>query len=297
MLETHRRPILQGDYKLVRILERLDYSTVFLAVSLHNPARRFAIKRVQVEFESELEMKETLKAFRAQALRYAELDHPGLALLHDFFYENGCEYIVWEYVPGHRLSEVMEMRNRPFTEAQALDIAIRLAESLAWLHSLKPPVYFADLNPHNVILMPRGKVKMTDYGLGKLLARRDKRQPRLGTLGYAPPEQHGKEARIGRTNDIYALGVLMHHLVTGRDPGTSPGVFPPIHDLNPAISEDFQIIVSNATHPDPNQRYHDMKYMLADLQAICPARRAARQRQASFLKRLGQVLVRPFVAA
>lgn len=298
MMETGRRPILQGEYKLVKVLERFDYSTLYLAVSIHNPDRKFTIKQVRLEgFESLEERNETMKYFREVASPYVELMHPGLTTLKDFFYENEAEYIVFEHVPGHRLSEVMAMRNRPFTETQAVDVAMKICEVMDWLHTQPTPLYFADLNPANVLVMQRGKIKLTDFGLGKVLAPRAPEEPRLGTRGYAPPEQCGPDAVISRTNDIYALGALMHHMVTGQDPTKQPGVFAPICDVNPAISEDFAAIVATATHPDPSRRYVDVKDLVADLKALAPERRSASQGSAGFFQRLREMLRRPFVAA
>lgn len=297
-MDPARKPILQGEYKLLKVLERFDYSTLYLAASLHNPDRKFVVKQVRLEgFQGVEDRRETMEYFRSIATPYHELLHPGLTTLKDYFYENESEYIVFEHVPGHRLAEVMAMRNRPFTEPQAVDLALKIAAILDWMHNHNPPLYFADLNPNNVIVMQRGVVRLTDFGLGKVLAPRGPDEPRLGTRGYAPPEQCGSDAIIGRTSDIYALGALMHQLVTGHDPTAQPGIFAPLADAAPSVSEDFASIVSVATHPDPEKRYLDIRDMVADLKALAPEKRGAAEAKGSFLQRLLEAVKKPFVPA
>lgn len=294
-MEPERKPILQGEYKLVKILECYDYSNLYLAVSLHSSERKYAIKEVRVEGGQGSDAhREIMDYFRTVAAPYVEVQHPGLTTLKDYFFENGAEYVVFDYVPGHRLGEVMSMRNRPFLESQAIDVAVKTAVILDWMHNHRPPLYFADLNPNNVLLTQRGDVILTDFGLGRLLAPRSPEEPRLGTRGYAPPEQCGPEAVIGRSNDVYALGVLMHQMVTGHDPMVQPGVLAPCAQVNPAISEDFANIVRVATDVDPAQRYLEMKDMLAHLKALSPRRLRPLKEEGGFLERLCRTLARPF---
>ncbi len=293
--ERERRPILQGEYKLVKLLECYDYSNLFLAVSLHSLDRKFAIKEVRIDGSPGSEThRQIMKYFRQVAAPYVEVQHPGLTTLRDYFYENGSEYVVFDYIQGYRLGEVMALRHRPFLEAQAVDVAVKIGVILDWMHNRRPPLYFADLNPANVLLTPRGDVVLTDFGLGRLLAPHAPDEPRLGTRGYAPPEQCGSEAVVTRTNDIYTLGVLMHQMVTGHDPTIRPGELAPCRGANHSISEDLEAIVKKATHPDPAQRYLDVVEMLVHLKALAPKKLGTPENRTGFLERLCKVLARPF---
>ncbi len=293
--ERERKPILQGEYKLIKLLECYDYSNLYLAVSLHSLDRKFAIKEVRIDAGQGSEThRQVMEYFRQVAAPYVEVQHPGLTTLRDYFFENGSEYVVFDYIQGYRLGEVMALRHRPFLEGQAVDVAVKIGVILDWMHNRRPPLYFADLNPANVLLTARGDVVLTDFGLGRLLAPHHPEEPRLGTRGYAPPEQCGSEAVITRTNDIYTLGVLMHQMVTGCDPTLKPGELPPCRQINPAISEDFAAIVQKATHLDPAQRYLDVVEMLVHLKSLAPKRLGVPKEQGGFLERVCKVLARPF---
>ena len=291
-----RKPILQGEYKLLKELECFEDSTLFLACSLHNSERRYAVKEVPVEGgQSSDAHREVMDYFRQVATPYVEVQHAGLTTLKDYFFENEAEYVVFDYVPGHRLAEVMALRARPFLECQAVDVILKMATILDWMHSHRPPLYFADLNPNNVLMTPRGEVILTDFGLGRLLAPRKPGEPRLGTLGYAPPEQFGHAAVISRTNDVYALGVLMHQMVTGVDPTIRPGVFAPVRELNPFVSEDYAEVVAMATQADPTQRFAEAMEISARLKGLAPRRASLRaEPKGNLLDRLRKVLTRPF---
>jgi len=296
--ERERKPILQGEYKLVKLLECYDYSNLYLAVSLHSLDRKFAIKEVRIDDGQGSEThRQVMDYFRQVAAPYVEVQHPGLTTLRDYFYENGSEYVVFDFIQGYRLGEVMALRRRPFLEGQAVDVAVKIGVILDWMHNRRPPLYFADLNPANVLLTARGDVVLTDFGLGRLLAPHRPEEPRLGTRGYAPPEQCGSEAVITRTNDIYTLGVLMHQMVTGWDPTLRPGELPACRQMNPAISEDFAAIVQKATAPDSAQRYLDVVEMLVHLKSLAPKRLGLPQEKAGFLERLCKTLARPFTDA
>lgn len=296
-MESEKRPILQGEYKLLRVIEETKDSTLFLGQSVHSTERRFAIREFRVDGAEEPEQKALISSyFQPIAQRYMDFMVPCLTSLRDFFLENEYVYFVYDYVPGYRLSEVLAMRECPFPEVQAVDLALKVAQAIRCLHETKPALFFADMNPSNIILVTNGYVMLTDYGLGKLLTKYDPEAPRMGTVGYAAPEQMGSLGIVCRATDIYSLGVLMHQLVTGVSPADSPNNLPPIEELNIAVSQDYIDIVQTATSLNPGKRYIDMRDMVYALRALAPRRkRSVKVLKRNMVKEMAEVLKRPFV--
>ncbi len=297
-MDEVQRPILQGEYKLSRIIEVTDDSILYFGFALATPERHFAIREFKIEIPGGQEQLAVISSyFQPIAMRYMDFAHTGTTCLRDFFIENGYVYFVFDFVPGHRLSELMGFRHgRPFTEMQAVSIALQIANAMRYLHSLPSSIFFADMNLSNVIVASNGTVMLTDYGLGKLLIKYVPEAARMGTLGYAAPEQVGPGGVVSTGTDIYALGVLMHQLVTGVDPTKNPNVLEPIAKYNPAISYDYVSIVETATNHDPIKRYINIGEMIHALHSIAPRRgRTVKVVNRNLTREILSVLRAPFV--
>lgn len=294
MDDVNSKPILQGEYKLLKVLQKLPYSTYYLGTSLHNPGDRWAIKEIALEFDNPEEKMEAFKKFEALARKYTRLNHPIIVPLADCFYEHDYEYIVFEFVPGHRLQEILDLRKKPFTEYQVLDFANQVGQALEYLHSQR--IIFHDLNPSNVIITPEGSIKLTDFGLGKVLAKRDKNQPKWGTMGYAPPEQYGANPAITESVDIFALGVIMHQMLTFWDAPLSRGVYPPVRKINPEVSEDMENLIINMLYEDPNLRYPTVGEFFKDLRKLLNVkhREEKSEEKETWLQKLVREFAKPF---
>lgn len=301
-MEEVQRPILQGEYKLSRIIETTADSTLYYGYNIAAPERHFAVREFKIDLpEGENKVSPERLAvvssyFQPLAMRYMDFIHPGLTCLRDFFFENGYVYFVIDFVPGYRLSEIMSFRHGcTFPEMQAVSIATQIADAMNYLHSQPNPLFMADMNLSNVIIASNGTVLLTDYGLGKLLIKYNPQAVRMGTLGYAAPEQIGPAGIVNAYTDIYALGVLMHQLVTGADPTQDPNVLAPISKLNPAISQDYMSIVQTATNKEPYKRFTSMKDMLYALHAIAPQRgRSMKVVKRNLIKEVFDVFAAPF---
>ncbi len=287
------KPILQGEYKLIKVIQKLSYGTYYLATSLHNPARRWAIKEIELDFDSPALRQKLFRFFENEASRYLALKHPRLMPLENYFFEKNYEYLVFEYIPGHRLSEIIQLRREPFSESQVLDLAQKVAEGLEYLHG--QGMVFHDLQPSNIIITPQGNIILTDYGLGKVIAPRNDNEPLWGTLGYAPPEQFGSQPIINQGVDIYALGIIMHQMLTFWDPTMAGGVIPLVEKLNSGISREMTALIKNATYEDPGLRYPTVKAFLKDLYSLMRIQpEKSRENAGSWLKRIARQLTRPF---
>lgn len=286
------KPILQGEYKLLKVLQKLTYSTYYLATSLHNPVERWAIKEVYLDFDKPEERLSAFRQFERIAKKYVKLEHPVLVPLADCFYENNFEYIVFEFVPGHRLQEILDLRKKPFSEDQVLDLAYQVAVALEFLHSQE--IVFHDLNPSNVIITPEGSIKLTDYGLGKILARPEPGQPKWGTLGYGPPEQMELKVDLTPACDIYALGVIMHQMLSFWDPAFSKGIIPPVRKLNPDVSAEMETLIVNCTYQDPALRFASVRELMGEMKRLMKKKPEITKAEETWLQKLAREISKPF---
>ena len=95
--------------------------------------------------------------------------------------------------------------------------AMQLCDALSYLHSQNPPIIYRDMKPANVMLKPEGNIKIIDFGIAREYKEQNLADTTvLGTKGYAPPEQYS--GQTDPRSDIFALGMTMHHLLTGMDP-------------------------------------------------------------------------------
>ncbi len=160
---------------------------------------------------------------------------------------------------------------------------------LSYLHSQSPPIIYRDLKPSNVMVMaaeprPEQRTKnkeqsigepeatdsqlvLIDFGIARFYRPGQAGDTAIyGTTGYAPPEQYGRGQTDART-DIYALGVLLHQLLTGHDPTSTPFALPPPRTLNPAIPPQVADAITRATAADREARFADIAAFRAALRA------------------------------
>ena len=165
--------------------------------------------------------------------------------------------VIEDYIPGDTLEEILAREGR-MPEAQVLDIAIQLCKILQAFHHAVPPIVNRDIKPSNIKLTEDGIVKLLDMNAAKYcdcLAAKD--TVLLGTQGYAAPEQYGFGASNVQT-DIYAVGVLMNVLLTGRLPAEQKA------------SGKLRGIIVKCTKLAPEQCYSNIDSLLAALSALKP---------------------------
>ncbi|RME84175.1 MAG: serine/threonine protein kinase [Caldilineae bacterium] len=240
---------------------------VYKAADTHLTGRMCAIKEILpslISHEDDLEAYQ--QQFYQEASILAQLDHPNLPKVSDYFSENGREYLVMDYVPGRDLKEIIDEAKRRgefLPEDQVLDWTRQLCDALSYLHSRTPPVLHRDIKPSNIKLTPSGHIKLVDFGLVKLLLTDDARTVTVmqgrGTVQYTPLEQYGGDTgHTDARSDLYALGATLYHLLTLQPPTDArqrflqPGSLPPPRTINPAISISTEraIMAALAMHPD-----------------------------------------------
>src|SRR5437867_3013527 len=156
-----------------------------------------------------------------EARTRSRLNHPAIATLYDLGAEAGQDFLVMEFVEGETLEQ--RLAEGPLAEVEITAIGGQIAEALQAAH--EEQVVHCDLKPGNVMVTPRGQVKVLDFGIARLLRSREPARTALpasagnaaGTLPYMAPEQL-MDARVDARTDLYALGVVLYHMAAGRVP-------------------------------------------------------------------------------
>jgi serine/threonine-protein kinase len=230
------------------------------------------------------------RRFQQEAQAAARISHPFVGNVFDFGTEADVDYLVMEYVVGESLER--RISRGPLPEDEAIAIGAQVGEALAALH--EAGILHCDLKPANVIVTPRGHAKVLDFGLARLLlgdARRssdglESSAPGLaGTLAYMAPEQLLGEEPTAAV-DLYALGVLLYEMATGRKPHeeqlpaamiytvVNHPVSPP-RRLRPGLSTRLEEIILKALEKDALLRYRTAADLLVDLRRAANALGAA----------------------
>ena len=199
-----------GTYEIVRMLARGGMAVVYL---VHQPAldRDVVLKRLDLERDDPT----LAQRFVREARLAAALDHPNIVTLFDFFEDDGVPYIAMEYVAGGSLRSLVGTLELP----QVLGVLEGTLAGLA--HAERHGIAHRDLKPENVLITRRGNVKIADFGIARaynaLSQRLTVTGKAMGTPIYMAPEQALDHA-IGPQTDLYALGVIVYELLTGRPP-------------------------------------------------------------------------------
>jgi len=229
------------------------------------------------------------RRFRNEAHVLSKLNHPNIATVHDFDTQEGCDFLVMEYIHGVNLAD--RLAKGALAEEEVLRLGMQLCDGLAAAHA--HGVVHRDLKPGNLRLTTDGRLKILDFGLAKL------RQPLLeeqgtattlctevfrGTLPYMAPEQLTGEEVDART-DIHAVGLVLYEMATGQRPFAemrSGKLFGSIlHDrplairkLNPKVSARFDRVVGKCLEKHPENRYQSVHELEQELREFGVSRQA-----------------------
>ncbi|MBK6327987.1 MAG: serine/threonine protein kinase [Chloroflexi bacterium] len=266
MMVHTNNTILRERYKITNIVGQGGMGSVYRAEDLRLPGRLCAIKAVEPDpnFSPELQQ-QAQSQFLQEASILAQLDHPNLPKVSDFFSENGRDYLVMDFVPGKDLRELLVEAGGPLAEKLVLKWAEQIIDALAYLHQQDPPILHRDIKPGNIKLTPDGRIKLVDFGLVKLMVPDDSRTITVvqgrGTALYTPLEQYGGDG--GHTDartDVYALAATFYHLLTNVPPPDAklrflnPRILQPPEDINETISHGVSEAIMWALEMHPDQR-------------------------------------------
>ena len=244
--------VIDGKYEILREIGRGGMSVVYLAMDTHLN-KQWAVKEIRKKGSGRND-EIVVNSLLAEANMMKRLDHPALPRIVDII-DNGITiYVVMDYIEGESLDKILNEYGTQ-SEEKVIEWAMQIADALSYLHGQKPPIIYRDMKPANVMLKPEGNIKIIDFGI----AREYKEQSLadttvLGTKGYAPPEQYS--GQTDPRSDIYALGMTMHHLLTGADP-RSGEAYVPVRQWNPALSEGIEVIIDKCVQPAAEHRYQN----------------------------------------
>jgi eukaryotic-like serine/threonine-protein kinase len=269
-------PLHPGDrldhYRIESLVARSGMATIFKATDL-DTGRPVAIKVPHPEMESDPVF---FERFQREENIGKKLDHPGV--IKALSGERGSRmYMVMEWVDGKLLRQVLN-EQRKLPPGRALRIALSLARTLDYIHA--KGVVHRDLKPENIVVGAEDSTKIIDFGIASNAGARritfSNLQSALGTPDYISPEQVKGKRGDGKS-DIYALGVMLYEMLTGKVPWTGSSPFlimndrllnnpVPPRELDPTVSPELQEIVYRAIERDPRQRYPNAHEMILDLE-------------------------------
>jgi serine/threonine-protein kinase len=159
--------------------------------------------------------------FRQEARAAANLSHPNIVTVHDFGLDHGQLFIVMEHIPGKDLKTLLRQRGR-YSVEEAIPLMVQACAGIGYAH--RAGLVHCDIKPHNMIVTPDGRLKVTDFGIARALSTilPDERADVVwGSPQYFSPEQATGEAP-SPASDVYSLGVVLYEVLTGALPFTAP---------------------------------------------------------------------------
>ncbi len=271
-----------GPYQILEQLGAGGMATVYKA---YHPAldRDVAIKVLHPAFKNDPQF---FARFQREARIVARLEHPNIVPVYDFNEFEGEPYLVMRFVQGETLK--VPMKNAPFDKMKVLRLMEPVCDALAYAH--RQGILHRDIKPSNIILANNGHVFLTDFGLARMVELGESTLSQdmlVGTPQYISPEQAQGQGTIDGRTDIYALGVVLFEMLTGRVPYSGDTPFAIIHDhiykplplpsaLNADIDEPLEKVILRALAKNPDDRFSTMEeFWLALKKALTPSGSAA----------------------
>jgi serine/threonine protein kinase len=204
--------------------------------------------------------------FTREARALARLNHPHIVAIYDFGQEGGLSYFVMEYVAGANLRD--RLRQGPLPPGEALAIMDQLCDALQYAH--EEGIVHRDIKPENVLLDKKGRVKVADFGIAKLLQGQTNLYTLtgplqvVGTVRYMAPEQMDNPLGLDHRADIYSLGVVFYEMLTG---GLPLGRFPRPSEKE-AVDPRLDEVVLTALDADPARRFQEARELRSAIAAV-----------------------------
>ena len=277
---------LAGRYDLEELVGAGGMSSVYRARDTALE-RRVAIKVLHEHYSGDPEY---IERFRREARAIARLSHPNIVTVIDRGEHDGRQFIVFEHVSGETLKEALA-REGPLPVERALALTHQIARALAFAHGVG--IVHRDVKPENVLIDADGSAKVTDFGIARSLDVDEgltETGTVLGTSDYLAPEQASGE-QVDERSDQYALGAVLHELLTGEVPYPGPNSMavavrhlrdpvPSVREKRPSVSPRVDGIVARAMAKRPDDRFPSMEAMMAALEASLAEERKVRRRAA-----------------
>jgi len=266
---------LNNRYQIITLLGQGGMGSVYRAFD-RALNRHVAIKeRTPDPTATQQTLAQARTQFQREAQVLANLSHPNLPRVTDYFSFGASDFLVMDFVDGVNLDAFVKQRGAQ-SEATVRGWANQLLDALEYIHARS--VWHRDIKPLNIILTPDGRVMLVDFGLVRVL---DPNNPYtatamrgMGTAGYAPIEQYatGAQHTDART-DLYALGAMLYFVLTAREPTevhqrvVNPAALPAPRTLNANISPQIESVILRAMEVQPQNRFANATEMKQALNA------------------------------
>jgi len=253
--------ILNDRYQLEQTLGTGGMALVYKAKDLMLE-RSVAVKVLREDLSTDMSFRER---FRQEARAAANLSHPNIVTVHDFGLDQGHLFIVMEYVPGTDLKTRIREKSR-FSVQETLELMIQACQGVGYAH--RAGLVHCDIKPHNMLVSPDGRLKVTDFGIARAFASispEERSEVVWGSPHYFSPEQ-ASGLPPSPASDVYSLGVILYEMLTGQLPFNAADAeelarmhrevqpIPP-RAINPAIPSQLDEIILKVLSKEPSARY------------------------------------------
>jgi serine/threonine protein kinase len=281
-----------GNYRITSELAHGGMGTVYRGQHVNLP-REIVVKSILLGAFSPSAQSHLKARFRREAYIQSQLDHPNIVRVYEFFTAEDNYYLVMEYVPGMSLKDLLSRQGVP-TPAQAVYLCKQALSALEFAHNFSyvdesdirhTGIIHRDIKPANMLLDNKGKLKITDFGIVKVLGEPNSSSGMTqtgfhpGTVEYMSPEQLlGLDIDV--RSDLYSLGVTFYEMLSGRLPflrsatgsdwevrkGHIEVPPPPIQELRPDLPPTLAAIIMRSLQKSPNDRYQTASEFMEALQ-------------------------------
>ncbi len=255
------------NYKIERQIGEGGMGRVYLANNLHID-QQVAIKVLSPQL---LKNEDVLRRFKQEANLLASLDHSNIVKFLNYYEDEEGFYLVMEYVPGKTMEDYINTESGPIPQEKALELFSPLLEAFDYAH--KKNIVHRDIKPSNIIITPDHKLKVLDFGIARIIKETvpgaTKVGTRMGTAMYMSPEQV-QGGDIDHRSDIYALGVVLHQMISGEAPYDDTTMseyeinmkvveekLPRTKELYPFASDEVQMVIDKAVEKRRDDRFQN----------------------------------------
>lgn len=259
-----------GKYQIIREIARSN-DIVYEAVD-PTLGRRVALKELYLAPNlTGAQKRERIERFLREGKAAGQLAHPNIVTIYDVGQDGDRLYIAMEFLEGQTLRDVIKMRGA-LPVKETVDIALQLCDALSYAHAHN--IVHRDVKPENVQILPGGHVKLTDFGIARIMS-----EPSItadgqvfGTPSYMSPEQVSGKQIDGRS-DVFSLGVLLYEMLSGQKPFAGDTVVTITYNIMnseppppPGVPPYLVAISMRAMAKDPGMRYQSIEALEQDLQ-------------------------------
>lgn len=272
-MENYVGKRLDGRYEIHEIIGVGGMSVVYKAYD-NVDDRIVAVKILKEEFADD---EEFVRRFKNESKAIAVLSHPNIVKVYDVSFGDRIQYIVMEYVDGITLKEYIQKQG-VITWNDAVFFISQVLKALQHAHD--KGIVHRDVKPQNIMLLPTGDIKVTDFGIARFSRTETETltENAIGSVHYISPEQAQGKATDERA-DIYSLGVVFYEMLAGRVPFEADSavsvalmqvknIAERLTDINPDIPLGLEQICIHAMQKNPLERYQTATEMLLDLEEV-----------------------------